>query len=94
MPLGATAVIGAMLVHSDGVDFTLLEPPLLGVVLALSVPLLATILVTVLGDRWIGNDQTTWQRMPAAIVWAARAVLTLVAVISAVGLSTDLNQIL
>jgi hypothetical protein len=94
MPLGATAVIGAMLVHSDGVDFTLLEPPLLGVVLALAVPLVATILVTVLGDRWIGSDQTTWQWMPAAVAWIARAVLTLAAAISAVNLATDLNQIL
>ena len=94
MPFGATVVIGAMMVHSDGVDFTLLEPPLLGVVLALFVPLLATVLVTVLGDYWIGNDQTTWQRLPAAMLWLARAGLTLVAVVATVDLSIDLGQIL
>jgi hypothetical protein len=56
--------------------------------------LLATVLVTVLGDRWIGNDQTNWQRMPATILWIARAALTLVAVVAAVDLATDLDQIL
>jgi hypothetical protein len=94
VPLGATVVIGAMLLHSDGVDFTLLEPPLFAVALVLCVPLLATALVTALGDRWIGNDRTTWQRMPATIPWIARAALTLVAAVAAVDLATDVGQIL
>jgi hypothetical protein len=94
MPLGATVVIGSMMVHSDGIDFTLLEPAWLAVVLTLSVPLVATILVTMLGDRWIGSDRTTWQRMPTAILWIARAALTVLAVVSVLELSTVLNQIL
>ena len=94
MPLGATIVIGAMLVHRDGVDFTLLGPPLLAVTLTLCVPLLATVLVSMVGDRWIGDDQTTWQRMPVAIPWIGRAALTVVAAAAAVDLATDIGQIL
>ncbi|GAA0716024.1 hypothetical protein GCM10010199_17300 [Dactylosporangium roseum] len=93
VPLGATLVIGAMMVHSDGVDFTLLDPPLVAVALSLSVPLLATLLVTWLGDRWIGNDQTIWQRMPA-VAWIARVALTLLAGWALVDLATTVSRIL
>lgn len=94
LPLGATLVIGSMMVHSDGVDFTLLDPPLVAVALTLSIPLLATILVTWLGDRWIGSDQTLWQQLPAAVTWTARAALTLVAAWALVSLTTDISHIL
>ncbi|MEV4138906.1 hypothetical protein AB0J72_42920 [Dactylosporangium sp. NPDC049742] len=94
VPLGATLVIGSMMVHSDGVDFTLLDPPLVAVALVLCVPLLATILVTWLGDRWIGSDQTIWQRMPAAVVWTARGALALFAGWALVDLVTKVSQIL
>jgi hypothetical protein len=94
MPLGATIVIGSMLVHSDGVDFTLLEPAALAVVLTLCVPLLASALLSALGDRWIGNGQTTWHRMPVAIPWIVRAALTVVAAAAAANLATDIGQIL
>ncbi|MFF5225375.1 hypothetical protein [Dactylosporangium sp. NPDC000521] len=94
VPLGATLVIGSMMVHSDGVDFTLLDPPLVAVGLCLCVPLLATVLVTWLGDRWIGSDQTVWQRMPAAVTWIARGALTLLAGWALVDLVTKISQIL
>lgn len=94
LPLGVTLVIGRMMVHSDGVDFVLLDPPLVAVALTLSVPLLATILVTWLGDRWIGSDQTVWQRMPAPVAWTARAALTLLAGVALVGLVTEVGRIL
>ncbi|GAA3257003.1 hypothetical protein ACFO1B_48570 [Dactylosporangium siamense] len=94
LPLGATLVIGAMLVHSDGVDFTLLDPPLVAVALTLSVPLLASVLVTWLGDRWIGSDQTVWQQLPAVVAWTARAALTLVAGWALVDLATKISRIL
>ncbi|WP_238015729.1 hypothetical protein KZZ52_36725 [Dactylosporangium sp. AC04546] len=94
VPLGATLVIGSMMVHSDGVDFTLLDPPLVAVALSLSVPLLATVLVTWLGDRWIGSDQTIWQRMPAAVAWIARIGLALFAGWALADLAVKVSQIL
>ena len=94
MPLGATLVIGSMMVHSDGVDFVLLDPPLVAVALTLSIPLLATILVTWLGDRWIGSDQTFWQRMPTTVAWIARAALTLLAAVALVNLVINTSRVL
>ncbi|MDG6110363.1 hypothetical protein Daura_19355 [Dactylosporangium aurantiacum] len=94
VPLGATLVIGAMMVHSDGVDFTLLDPPLLAVGLTLMIPLLASTLITWLGDRWIGSDQTVWQRVPAAVAWTARGALALFAGWALVDLVTTISRIL
>lgn len=94
MPLGATIVIGSMLVHSDGVDFTLLDPPLLAVALTLSVPLLATVLMTALGDRWIGDSRTVWDRLPAAVPWVARGALTILVGITAIQLMAAVRYIL
>ena len=62
MPLAATLVVGDQLVHADGVDFTLLEPAALAVGLTLAVPALATVIVTALGDRWIGSDPRCGRR--------------------------------
>jgi hypothetical protein len=94
MPLGAGIVIGGMLVHADGVDFTLLGPPALAVGLTIAVPVLATVIVTALGDRWIGSDHTVWQVLPAPFAWVARAGVTLLIGASAVGLVADLRLIL
>jgi hypothetical protein len=94
MPLGATLVIGSMMVHSDGVDFVFLDPPLVAVGLTLLIPLLATVLVTVLGDRWIGDGATVWQRVPAWVAWTARGGLTVVAAAAAVLLVTTIGEIL
>jgi hypothetical protein len=94
MPLAATLVIGDQLVHTDGVDFTLLEPPGLAVGLTLAVPALATVIVTTLGDRWIGSDVTVWQAVPPAVAWTARAGVTAGVALAGAGLLADLRLIL
>jgi hypothetical protein len=94
LPLGGMIVVGGMLVHSDGVDFNLLEPVELAVALTLSVPLLFTIGLAWLGDRWLGDAPTFWQRLPAAAPWIARAGLTVVAVVAGVDLVQTLTDIL
>jgi hypothetical protein len=63
------------------------------VALTLSVPLLASILITWLGDRWIGSDETVWQRMPAPVAWTARGGLTLLAVLALVHIGTVIHEI-
>ena len=93
MPVGATIVVGSMLVHSDGVDFTLLQPVELGVAMTLAVPFLYTLLVAFLGDRWIGDDGGG-RRVPAAVAWAARAALTVLAVVALVSLVSTVDDIL
>ena len=45
MPIGTTIVVGALLVHSDGVDFSLLQPRGLAVAFTLAVPFLYTLMV-------------------------------------------------
>jgi hypothetical protein len=94
MPVAATLVIGGQLVHTDGVDFALLEPAALAVGLTLAVPALATVIVTVLGDRWIGSGATLWQALPAAVGWTARAAITACVALAAAGLVADLRLIL
>jgi hypothetical protein len=93
LPLGATMVVGSMLVHSDGVDFTLLQPVELGVAMTLAVPFLYTLLVAFLADRWIGDDGGGW-KVPAAVTWSARAVLTVLAVVTFGDLMSTIDTIL
>lgn len=94
MPIGVGVVAGASLVHSDGVDFTLLEPAALAVALTLAVPTLAAVLVSALGDRWIGSDTTTWQRVPAVVPWVARALFVALILYAANDLVSDARLIL
>jgi hypothetical protein len=90
---GATIVVGSLLVHSDGVDFSRLEPIGLAVALTLSMPLLYALGVSWLGDRWLGPGPTVWQRVPVAVPWAARGLLTLLALVAAVDLAGTLTEI-
>lgn len=91
--LGACLVVGAMLLHSDGVDFTRLEPLWLAVAFTLSVPLMYAVGVSWLGDRWLGDGPTFWQRLPVAVPWVARALLAAIAVVAAVDLTGTLVDI-
>jgi hypothetical protein len=93
MALGATIVVGSMLLHSDGVDFSRLEPIGAAVAMTLSMPLLYALGVTWLGDRWLGDGPTLWQRLPAAVPWIARGLLTLLAAVAAVDLTGTLVEI-
>jgi hypothetical protein len=91
--LGAVLVIGSMLVHSDGVDFSRLEPVGLAVAMTLSMPLLFAVGISFLGDRWLGDDPTLWTRLPRSVGWTARGALAVVAVVAAVDLTTTLAEI-
>lgn len=94
IPLGVTLVIGSMLVHSDGVDFTLLEPLGLAIALTLSMPLAYAVGIAWLGDRWLGEGPTIWQRLPRAAAVVARLALTGVALVAAVDLARTVAAIL
>src|SRR3954453_9996034 len=84
--VGATVVVGSLLVHSEGVDFTRVDPVVLTVVLTLSMPLLYAVGVTWLGDRWLGDGPTWWDRLPVVAAWVGRAGLTVIVVLAGVDL--------
>ena len=94
MPLGATMVLGASLVHSDGVDFTRLRPLGVALTIPLAVPFLYTLMAAWLVDRWLDREPWVWSRLPAAIPWIARAVLAAFAVFTFVDLLSTIDEIL
>lgn len=53
---GPAVVAGEMLVHVDGVDFTLLEPAWLAIAFFVLIPGVYSALLTVLAERWLALD--------------------------------------
>jgi hypothetical protein len=82
-----------MLVHSDGVDFTLLQPVELGVAMTLAVPFLYTLLVAALADRWLGDAPSVWSKLPVPVSWVARSALAALALVAFVGLVSTIDDI-
>ena len=56
---------GAQIVHSDGVDFTLLRPVWLAVGLFVLLPTLGALAVAILAERWAGVEAASVARGPA-----------------------------
>jgi len=54
--LGPAVVVGDMLVHTGGVDFTLLHPRWLAITLFVAIPGLYAALLTILCERWLHPD--------------------------------------
>lgn len=53
MTVGPAVVVGSMLVHTDGVDFRILEPVWLAIALFVALPGLFAYAVSKLADRWL-----------------------------------------
>lgn len=64
--IGPAVVVGSMLVHRDGVDFTLLEPAALSIALFVAIPGLYAALVSNLTERWMAPDARL-QRAPLRV---------------------------
>lgn len=94
MPVGVTIVVGSMLVHSDGVDFSLLKPHWLAVAMTLAVPFLYTLLLAWLVDRRLGVKSHVWQALPTASPWIARVALTGLVVVTLVDLVSSVDDIM
>lgn len=71
--LFAAAVGGANFVHSDGIDFTVLEPVGLSIALFVVLPGAAAALVVVLTERWADRRPFADRRLTAVLVVAALA---------------------
>lgn len=68
--LGPAVVVGSMLVHTEGVDFTLLQPAALSIAMFVALPGLAVLTLTLLAERWL--EEGAWPaRAPAWVVLPA-----------------------
>lgn len=70
---GPAVVVGAGLVHTDGVDFVLLQPAWLAIALFVAIPGLYVALLTLLAERWLAPDS----RMMRAPLWVVVVLLLL-----------------
>ncbi len=76
--LGPAVVVGAMLVHTDGVDFQLLEPTWLGIALFVAIPGVYAALLTLLAEGLLSADGW-WARVPLLPALAPLLLLSPVA---------------
>lgn len=67
---GATAG-GAQIIHDDGVDFTVLEPLLLAIVMFIVLPGLASAAVVLLAERWMALEPFGTRRLTLTLVIVA-----------------------
>jgi hypothetical protein len=66
---GPAIVVGAMIVHTDGVDFRLLEPTWLAIGLFVAIPGVYAALLTVLAERAL-RPGSWWERAPLPLAVA------------------------
>lgn len=86
----SAAVVGAAVVHEEGVDFTLLGPVALAIALFVALPGAAAALVVVLVERWADREPFADRRLRVVVVVAAAAgtfALVLGAAVGAVALA-------
>jgi hypothetical protein len=67
--IGAAVVLGAMIVHTDGVDFRLLEPTWLAIGLFVAIPGLYAAVLTLLAERMVRPD-SWWAQVPLLLAVA------------------------
>ena len=72
--LGPAIVVGATLVHPNGVDFTLLRPTWLAIAVFVAIPGLYAAFLTVLCERWLHPDgrflhAPRWIALAPLILW-------------------------
>lgn len=87
--LGAALPVGGMLVHTDGVDFTLLEPAGLAVALFVAIPALYGLVIALAAERWLPAPGS-WRRLEP-LRWVLRAGVTVVLVVALAGLVSDVR---
>jgi hypothetical protein len=71
--LFGAAVGGAAIVHDDGVDFAVLEPALLAILLFVAIPAVAAVVIVLLAERWSATEPWSSRRLTAGLLAAAAA---------------------
>lgn len=88
-PLAAGAIVGSIIVKSDGVDFTLLEPKLLAILMFIAIPAIGALLITWLIEVWEPWWWSNWKRtllaaipgLPALIFFPIGIMVAIVALV-------------
>jgi hypothetical protein len=80
--VGPAIVVGAVLVHPSGVDFTFLGPVWLAVALFVAIPGVYAAFLTLLADRWLNaKEHPSWRRRvlftASLILWIPLAPILL-----------------
>lgn len=86
--IGPAVVVGSMLVHTDGVDFRLLQPAWLAIALFVALPGVFALAVSRLVDRWTaegswfrtGGRNRLWALTPIALAIPAAPALAVAAI--------------
>ncbi len=86
--LGPAVVVGSIIVHVDGVDFTL-QPAWLAIMLFVAIPGAYAALLTVIAERWLAPDgrfmtANIWLALSPLLLWAPIAPALLVLVLGMV----------
>ncbi len=67
LSVGPAVVVGELLVHTDGVDFRLLEPVELGIALFVLIPGVYAAVLTLLAERWLRPGSWFLRARPAKV---------------------------
>ncbi len=91
--VGAGVVAATQVVHSDGVDFTLLEPLALAVALFVAIPVLHVALLDVTVVRIRGARGGPVASATGVLSWALRAALVVIFVLAVASLVGDVRAL-
>ena len=91
--VGAGTVVGAMLVHTEGVDFTALRPVWLTVGLFVALPIVHVALLSGVSEWLLARKQAGRWRVPGVVGWAGRVALAIVFVLAVVDLVRDVGTL-
>ena len=86
--LSAGLTVGAMLVHTDGVDFNRLRPAGLAIALFVAIPAVYGLLLTTLADRRLAAPRRSWGR-GEPVRWLLRAGCAAIVVVGLLDLVDD-----
>jgi hypothetical protein len=86
--LSAGLTVGAMLVHTDGVDFNRLRPAGLAIGLFVAIPATYGLLLTTLAERRLAAPRRSWGR-GEPVRWLLRAACAAIVVVGLLDLADD-----
>ncbi len=93
LSVGAGVVAGSMIVHPDGVDFTLLEPLTLTVATFLAIPVLHVALLDVTAVRIRQSRAVPVPSATGLLAWGVRAALVVLFVMAVASLVDDVRTL-
>ena len=87
--VGAGTVVGSMVVHTDGVDFTALQPVWLTVGMFVLLPVVHVAVLSLVSESLLARRRVGRWVPPAAFAWPARAALAVLFALAVLDLAND-----